>query len=143
MDQLNKILAICGTPSPITLDKLASARAQQYIESLPKMGKVSLHTRFPDCTPLALDFLEGLIQFDPDQRMTVEQALEHPYLDSYHVESDEPGHSSALDFSFERVDNLDDLRIIISNAIMDFKQKHTLQLPRLQYNLILTVGLMI
>ena len=82
------------------------------------MEQVDMKSQFGDCNPAAVDFLEKLIQFDPDKRMTVEQALAHPYLESYHVESVEPNHSSPLNFSFERENDLDNLRILISDAIV-------------------------
>jgi hypothetical protein len=37
----------------------------------------------------ALDLLENLLKFDPSIRITVEQALAHPYLAAYHDEEDE------------------------------------------------------
>jgi serine/threonine protein kinase len=38
---------------------------------------------------IALDFLDKLLQFDPEKRMTCEEALNHPYLSAYHDEKDE------------------------------------------------------
>eukprot|EP00479_Gromia_sphaerica_P000881 TRINITY_DN11029_c0_g1_i1.p2 TRINITY_DN11029_c0_g1~~TRINITY_DN11029_c0_g1_i1.p2 ORF type:complete len:67 (+),score=7.74 TRINITY_DN11029_c0_g1_i1:258-458(+) len=35
----------------------------------------------------ALDFLNGLLQFDADKRLTVDAALAHPFLRAYHDES--------------------------------------------------------
>lgn len=37
----------------------------------------------------ACDLLDHLLQFDPDRRYTVEQALRHPYLEELHCEDDE------------------------------------------------------
>jgi serine/threonine protein kinase len=37
----------------------------------------------------ALDLLEGLLTFNPDRRLTVEQALQHPYLEQYYDPEDE------------------------------------------------------
>lgn len=40
-------------------------------------------------TPLAIDLLTKLLEFDPAKRITVEEALAHPYLNAYHDEDDE------------------------------------------------------
>jgi mitogen-activated protein kinase 1/3 len=36
---------------------------------------------FPHANPLALDMLEKLLAFNPTKRITVEEALKHPYLE--------------------------------------------------------------
>jgi mitogen-activated protein kinase 7 len=50
------------------------------------------------------------LTFDPDQRITVEQCLEHKYLESYHDVNDEPVHSLHFDFGFEGVDHAERMR---------------------------------
>ena len=37
----------------------------------------------------ALDLLKCMLQFNPDKRITVEEALKHPYLEHLHCEEDE------------------------------------------------------
>ena len=47
------------------------------------------------CTALtaaaAVDLLEQLLVFDPSQRLTAAQAIQHPYLGNYHDPADEAG----------------------------------------------------
>ena len=40
--------------------------------------------------PSALDLLAQMLIFNPDKRITVEQALTHPYFEQYYDPSDEP-----------------------------------------------------
>lgn len=44
---------------------------------------------YPPANPLAIDLLNKLLEFDPAKRITVEEALAHPYLSAYHDEDDE------------------------------------------------------
>lgn len=89
VDQLNQILGILGTPDDATLKRIGSERAQLYIRSLPKMKKVPWTQLYPKASPTALDLLERLLTFDPAVRITVEEALSHPYLEAYHDIEDE------------------------------------------------------
>lgn len=59
------------------------------MSSLPYKPKVPFQKLFPRASPLACDLLDHLLQFDPERRYTVEQALRHPYLEELHCEEDE------------------------------------------------------
>ena len=47
-----------------------------------------------------------MLTFDPLKRITIEEALKHPYLQNLHCPEDEPSteHVSAFDFDFEIYD---------------------------------------
>ncbi|KAM9886224.1 hypothetical protein OXX79_014338, partial [Metschnikowia pulcherrima] len=90
VDQLNQILMVLGTPKESALTKIGSPRAQNYVRSLPIMRKVHYAEILPNANPLALDLLEKLLAFDPHERITVEEALDHPYLAVWHDPQDEP-----------------------------------------------------
>ncbi|EGF83788.1 hypothetical protein BATDEDRAFT_7947 [Batrachochytrium dendrobatidis JAM81] len=110
VDQLNQILSVLGTPDDETLSRIGSERAQLYIRSLPKMKKVPWINLYPKATPVAIDLLERLLSFDPALRITVEEALAHPYLEAYHDSEDEPVHPSPCDFSFESIDSIEEIK---------------------------------
>jgi mitogen-activated protein kinase 1/3 len=69
---------------------IKSRRAREYIRSLPFKKKIPLKAMFPKTSDLALDLLEKLLAFNPAKRITVEDALRHPYLEPYHDPEDEP-----------------------------------------------------
>ena len=80
VDQLNQILHILGTPNEETLARIGSPRAQEYVRNLPFMAKRPFPSLFPNANPDALDLLNHMLAFDPSSRISVEEALEHPYL---------------------------------------------------------------
>ncbi|OAQ98620.1 hypothetical protein LLEC1_02097 [Akanthomyces lecanii] len=93
VDQLNQILHILGTPNEETLSRIGSPRAQEY-----------------------------MLAFDPSSRISVEQALEHPYLHIWHDASDEPDCPTTFNFDFEVVEEVPEMRRMILDEVMRFRQ---------------------
>jgi len=103
IDQLTRILQLCGTPEQETLNKITSEEARNYIRSLQRMEKKNFREVFSGASPLAIDLLEKMLELDADKRITAEQILAHPYLAQYADPSDEPS-SPPYDQSFEDYD---------------------------------------
>ncbi|KAK9476839.1 kinase-like domain-containing protein [Lipomyces japonicus] len=122
VDQLTQILRYLGTPSEETLSRIGSPRAQEYVRSLPYMPRVPLVKLFPTANPQALDLLDRLLAFDPAERITVQQALEHPYLAVWHDPADEPECPTTFDFSFEAVDDIPAMTEMIKHEVLEFRK---------------------
>ncbi|RMZ85330.1 hypothetical protein DV737_g786, partial [Chaetothyriales sp. CBS 132003] len=131
VDQLNQILHYLGTPNEETLSRIGSPRAQEYVRNLPYMPKVPFTRLFPQANPDALDLLDRMLAFDPSSRISVEDALEHRYLHIWHDASDEPACPKTFDFAFEVVDDVQDMRKMILDEVMRFRQ-HVRQTPGAQ-----------
>lgn len=58
----------------------------QNIQTKKRVGFTSF---FPKATPQAMDLLRKLLSFSPEERITVEQALAHPYVAAFHNEKSE------------------------------------------------------
>ncbi|EKV07468.1 hypothetical protein PDIG_73290 [Penicillium digitatum PHI26] len=121
VDQLNQILHYLGTPNEETLARIGSPRAQEYVRNLPFMPKVAFKQLFPQANPDALDLLDRMLAFDPSSRISVEEALEHPYLHIWHDASDEPNCPTTFDFHFEVVDEVPDMRKMILDEVIRFR----------------------
>ncbi|TFY78360.1 hypothetical protein EWM64_g5650 [Hericium alpestre] len=88
--QLTLILDVLGTPTLDEFYAITTRRSRDYIRALPFRKKKPFAQLFPNASPLAVDFLTKTLTFDPKKRITVEQALAHPYLEAYHDPDDEP-----------------------------------------------------
>ena len=59
------------------------------MRKLPKKPSKKFETLFPEVSPIALDLLRKMLLLNPEKRITVNQALDHPYLEALHCEEDE------------------------------------------------------
>ncbi|XP_021400083.2 mitogen-activated protein kinase 15 isoform X1 [Lonchura striata] len=95
MNQIEKILRVIPAPSPEDILALQSEYKASVINHMSSRQRVAFEEIFPSSTPLpALDLLKKLLVFNPDKRLTAEQALQHPYVSRFHCPSREP----SLDF---------------------------------------------
>ncbi|KAK9277612.1 hypothetical protein L1049_007158 [Liquidambar formosana] len=100
--QLRLITELLGSPGDASLGFLRSNNARRYVRQLPQYPKQQISARFPNMSPGAVDLLEKMLVFDPSKRITVDEALCHPYLSSLHDLNDEPVCSSPFSFDFEQ-----------------------------------------
>uniref|UniRef100_A0A7N0R894 Protein kinase domain-containing protein n=1 Tax=Kalanchoe fedtschenkoi TaxID=63787 RepID=A0A7N0R894_KALFE len=102
VDQLKQVTELIGSPDDSSLGFLRSDNARRYVRQLPQYPKQQFSTRFPSMSAQAIDLLEKMLVFDPEKRVTAEEALSHPYLAPFHDLSVEPVCPRAFVFDFEQ-----------------------------------------
>jgi p38 MAP kinase len=127
---LNRILEVVGYPSDSLLQQI-NEDARNYLERTPlRPQRVDFHAYFANeiQSPLgsyfkylsnnlniilinfflinskkAIDLISKMLQLDPSERVSCEQALEHPYLKLFHDPEDEP-EGTNFDDNYEEQD---------------------------------------
>lgn len=102
VQQLGLIIELLGSPDDSDLGFLRNDNAKKYVKRLPTVPKQSFSDMFPDASPVAIDLAERMLVFDPAKRISVEEALNHPFLSCLHEINEEPTCSSPFVFDFEQ-----------------------------------------
>jgi serine/threonine protein kinase len=103
-NQLELIFDFVGTPNDEEMKEIPNLHSREKVMRMVKRPPKDLDAMFADSNPMAVDLLRRMLVFDPKKRITVDEALEHPYLDQFRMPDDEPTTESVsyFDFAFER-----------------------------------------
>ena len=118
--QIELIIMTLGTPKIEDIYKDGRLGSRELIYKFGKVEKLNWKDILPKATDDAIDLLESMLKFDPDKRVTVDEAMKHKYFDDLPKEADEKAEPvSKFDFEFEDQDlNINELRDLILHEIM-------------------------
>lgn len=89
--QLDRIVELIGTPTDDDISSLGSSAAQKYLRKKTFRPSIDWAAKYPEAGPQALDLLKRLLVFHPDKRISVDDALRHPYFAAIFDEADITG----------------------------------------------------
>lgn len=98
----------------------------------PPSQPVDFRRLFPHSPPDGLDLLQQLLELDPNRRITVTEALNHPFVAPFKDPSEEALRPQICDFSFENDDG-DKLRSMIIEEVESFRRHQHRQRPYRHY----------
>eukprot|EP01017_Pseudomicrothorax_dubius_P021801 TRINITY_DN2344_c0_g1_i1.p1 TRINITY_DN2344_c0_g1~~TRINITY_DN2344_c0_g1_i1.p1 ORF type:complete len:251 (-),score=40.03 TRINITY_DN2344_c0_g1_i1:84-836(-) len=101
LDQIQRIIAVLGTPNADQLSFIGNESAMKYVKSLPKRSTQQWQSLYPKANPVGMDLLSKMLTFNPDRRLTVEECLRHPYFESLHNPEEEPVCSEPFDWGWD------------------------------------------
>lgn len=103
LKQLEKIVEILGYPADEELEFIDNEYTLNYLKRLPKTRNIKWEEKLPPGTnPMAIDLLKQMLRFSPDKRITVYDAIMHPYFQESFKDFGEPPKSESIfDWSWD------------------------------------------
>jgi len=91
IDMIDKIVDTVGKPSAGDIAALETPYANFVLDCLPsEPPRKPIHEVFATEPPVLIDFVQLCLQVSPYKRITAQEAMEHPYVGSFHNPDDEP-----------------------------------------------------
>ena len=81
--QLKLIVKFLGKPKQEDTEFVKNTKAMRFLAKLPIPKGVKMNTAFPNANKDALDLLENMLVFNPNKRISVLEALNHPYFAAF------------------------------------------------------------
>ncbi|GMF64886.1 unnamed protein product [Phytophthora lilii] len=121
--QLQLIMNVLGVPEEHSFKENPLAnklKGRQLLSRTQAVAGIDTSTMFPNANPEGLDLLWKMLVFDVEKRITVEEALRHPYLAMYYDEEKE--NAPVEKFQSFDLDDLDesDLKELMFKEICHF-----------------------
>ena len=104
-DQLYKILERLGTPNEEDKSFLENGPLKTYLESYPDFKKIEWAEDYPKASPEALDLLDKILVFNPLFRITVDEALNHPFFKDIRNPENERKSPEVVTMDFDLITN--------------------------------------
>ncbi|CAL1532156.1 unnamed protein product [Lymnaea stagnalis] len=87
LNQIERIMGSIPTPSRADIDSLKTSYGASVLEkaiSAASRSRKSFDDMLSDSPPDGIDLMKKLLHFNPDKRITADEALRHPFVQRFH-----------------------------------------------------------
>lgn len=139
--QLDVIIEVIGTPPEEDINSCGSCPAQRYLLKKEFCPPQDWRVKYPAASDDALDLLRRMLVFHPSKRITVEEALRHPFLAELYDEEYETINIAPFNFDEGEQKTVQDVKRAVHEESVKFHKKHPKMAPRQPAgNVLPTVG---
>jgi mitogen-activated protein kinase 1/3 len=103
-DQLAVIFNVIGTPDEDEMSFVTDQKAIEYLRSFPPNARADLLAKYPAAPKEAIDFLNVILVFNPFFRISLDDALSHPFfVNLRNIEAEKSIKSIEVELEFEKM----------------------------------------
>ena len=122
-DQLNLIMNIIGTPFEESIDFITGDDIKEYVRAFDEKKIVSLKNIYPEASDEVVDLLVNMLRFNPKERYSVDQCLEHSVFASFEREIEGGGRLIYLDYDHGSLHlSSNDIRALLMREVNYFNK---------------------
>jgi serine/threonine protein kinase len=93
---------VIGTPTEQEKSFVTDVKAHSYLKAFPQTKRENLTHRYPGAGAEASDLLDKMLQFNPYFRVTVDEALAHPFFSKIRKEEKECLAENRITLEFDK-----------------------------------------
>ncbi|XP_077219816.1 mitogen-activated protein kinase homolog NTF3 [Tasmannia lanceolata] len=120
LNQLKLIINVLGSMPDPDLDFIDNPKARKYIKILPYSQGTPFARLYPNANPLAIDLLQKMLVFDPSKRISVTEALQHPYMSPLYDPNSDPPAQVPIDLDIDEDLGEDMIREMMWNEMLQY-----------------------
>ena len=114
--QLQLIFEVIGSPQPSQVAHITNQQARKFLDSQSGKRKKPLQQLYKNASAAALAAIDGLLTFEPEDRMSVDEALATAFMRDLvgrgSPSEKYPPTSSSFEFEFERSSQIDKQQLV-------------------------------
>ncbi len=117
LQQIELIVKQLGRPTAEDLKFITNENALAFIKNTEAAKGKSFSDIYPNANPLAIDLMSKMLQFNPNKRISVQDALDHKYFEGLRVKDTEVVCDKTFDDEAQKLESIELTEDSVKDAI--------------------------